>query len=279
MRIPVRFISLFSGIGGMDLGLEAAGHTCVAQVEVDSFCREVLSVHWPNVPKYKDVRDVSGRTLPAADCIVGGFPCQPVSEAGQKQADSDSRWLWPEFARLVDEVRPTYVIVENVSGLLYRGGTDVIADLATLGYDARWDRVFAAATGAPHLRERVFIVAHAGGARLSGPLKGDWELESQLGGSIDGLPNWVDGDWERGLARLALVAPDRIKRLRALGNAVVPQVAYHIGRSFLIERQPDCTGMQLWPTPKATKSGPDFASSNRKSGGMSLPTAVARSVA
>lgn len=153
--------SLFSGIGGGDLGLQRAGFKIAWQVENDEFCTRVLQKHWPNVPKYGDVRDVGGHNLEWVDFIHGGFPCQPVSVAGKRRAQEDERWLWPEFARIVRELRPWYVLVENVPGLLVRGMGDVLGDLAASGYDAEWQSLPAAAFGAPHIRERVFIVAHA----------------------------------------------------------------------------------------------------------------------
>jgi DNA (cytosine-5)-methyltransferase 1 len=156
----MRFVSLFTGIGGMDLGLERAGHECVAQIENDPWCTKLLTERWPNVPKWSDVHDVSGSALPATDCLVGGFPCQPFSVAGKREGISDPRWLWPQFARLVDEIRPRYVVVENVPGVRRAGGPHVVADLTEMGYDTQWGELSAAAFGAPHLRRRFFLVAY-----------------------------------------------------------------------------------------------------------------------
>lgn len=155
------FGSLFSGIGGMDLGLERAGMECRWQVEIDPFCRKVLTKHWPNVPKYGDIRELTGAELEPVDCIAGGFPCQPVSLAGKRLAQSDERWLWPEFARLIRILRPYTALLENVPGLLSAGMGRVLGDLAEIGYDAEWDCIPASAVGAPHLRYRIFIVAYA----------------------------------------------------------------------------------------------------------------------
>lgn len=155
------FGSLFTGIGGLDLGLERAGMECAWQVEIDDFCRRVLAKHWPDVPKWEDVREVDGRELERVDLVCGSFPCQPVSYAGKRLGDSDERWVWPEFARMVRVLRPRYVLVENVPGLLNRHMGEVLGDLSALGYDAEWESVPAAAFGAPHLRWRVFIVAYA----------------------------------------------------------------------------------------------------------------------
>jgi len=151
------FGSLFSGIGGLDLGLERAGMQCRWQVEIDPYCRKVLEKHWPEVPRFGDIKGIT--ELPAVDLICGGFPCQPVSVAGKRLRQADDRWLWPEFARVIRMVRPRYVLVENVPGLLAGGMGDVLGDLAALGYDAEWGVLSAADMGAPHLRKRVFVVA------------------------------------------------------------------------------------------------------------------------
>lgn len=159
--------SLFCGIGGIDLGFERAGIETLWQVEHDDYCTRVLEKHWPRVQRFRDVRECgtpnSGHSanLARVDIISGGFPCQPVSLAGKRRGQDDPRWLWPEFARIVRELRPRYVVVENVPGLLHLGMGDVLGDLAACGYDAEWDCLPAAAFGAPHLRYRVFIVAYA----------------------------------------------------------------------------------------------------------------------
>jgi DNA (cytosine-5)-methyltransferase 1 len=153
--------SLFTGIGGIDLGLERAGMEIKWQVENDEFCTHVLEKHWPTVRRFTDVRELSSSSLEAVDVICGGFPCQPVSVAGRREAQADNRWLWPEFARVVDELRPEYVIVENVPGLYSAGGVEVVLDLAALGFDAKWHNLLASAFGAPHQRERFVLVGHA----------------------------------------------------------------------------------------------------------------------
>ena len=155
------FGSLFSGFGGLDLGLERAGMECRWQVEINEYCNRVLSARWSSVRRLRDVHDVSSGTLEAVDLICGGFPCQSVSNAGKRKAQADHRWLWPEYARVVAELRPRLVLLENVPGLLTLGGSDVAADLATLGYDAEWDIVPAEAVGAWHKRERWFCIANA----------------------------------------------------------------------------------------------------------------------
>ena len=163
------FGELFAGIGGFSLGLERAGMQCKWQVEIDDFARRVLHKHWPEVPRHDDVR-----TFPPAeddysvDIICGGFPCQDISVAGKGAGLSGERsGLWYEFARVIGELRPRYVIVENVAALLHRGMDTVLADISTLGYDSEWHVIPASAVGAPHQRERVWIVAYSSGEHFA----------------------------------------------------------------------------------------------------------------
>jgi DNA (cytosine-5)-methyltransferase 1 len=158
---PLTFGSLFAGIGGFDLGLERAGMRCEWQVEIDPYARAVLAKHWPDVRRHEDVR-----TFPppegewGVDVICGGFPCQDISVAGKGAGLAGARsGLWYEYARIIGELRPRYVIVENVAALLARGMGTVLGDLSSLGYDAEWHVVPASAVGAPHRRDRVWIVA------------------------------------------------------------------------------------------------------------------------
>lgn len=155
--------SLFSGIGGLDLGAERAGFAPRWQVEVDTWCRDLLRLRWPNVTQYGDIRSVPLETLEPVDLIVGGFPCQPVSIAGQQRGNTDERWLWPSFVAVIRAVRPRLVLVENVRNLLaVNGGRafgEVLGDLAALGFNAEWDVVAASDFGAPHRRERVLLRA------------------------------------------------------------------------------------------------------------------------
>ncbi len=162
-------LSLFSGIGAFDLGLErTGGFRTVAFCEIDQFARRVLAKHWPGTPCYDDVRTLTAARLHAdsifPDVICGGFPCTDISVAGKGAGiTGEQSGLWSEFARLIGEVEPRYVIVENVAALLGRGLGDVLGDLASLGYDAEWHCIPASAIGAPHIRDRVWIVAHTEG--------------------------------------------------------------------------------------------------------------------
>lgn len=159
----MRVGSLFSGIGGIDLGFERAGWEIAWQVERDDWCRRVLAKHWPTVPRYDDVTTLTGAELDPVDVLCGGFPCQPVSTAGIQKGTSDDRWLWPHFYRLICVLRPRYVFVENVPGLFTANGGDAFADvvgnLAQARYDCEWSIVSARDVGAPHLRKRLWIVA------------------------------------------------------------------------------------------------------------------------
>ncbi len=160
----MRFIELFAGIGGFRLGLERAGHTCVWANEIDPYACKVYRKNWPDGTLHEgDIRTIDPAGLPDYDLLVGGFPCQPVSLAGRRKAQEDARWLWPEIFRIVRATRPERILLENVPGLLSAGLGDVLRDLASVGYDAEWDCVSAAAVGAPHLRYRIFIVAYPQG--------------------------------------------------------------------------------------------------------------------
>lgn len=203
----MRVGSLFSGIGGLELGLERAGMKTVWQAEIDPFCRQVLSRRFPDTTIYEDVRDVDGEAA-EVDLICGGFPCQPVSVAGKGLAQDDPRWLWPEFARVVGVLQPTYVLVENVPALATRGLSLVVGTLAALGYDAEWEIVSAASVGAPHLRERLFLVAYPNSVALwyesgwrgwqerEGPIllgrNGETrQVADSAGEGLEGRPRWI----------------------------------------------------------------------------------------
>ena len=181
----MRFGSLFCGIGGFDLGLERAGMQCAWQVEIDPYAQKVLAKHWPDVRRHADVC-----TFPPeegdwkVDLICGGFPCQDISYAGKGAGLAGARsGLWYQFARIIGHLRPPYVIVENVSALLNRGMGEVLGTLASLGYDAEWHVIPASAVGAPHRRDRVWIVAYSDGRRRhrSGSDSGDGGTLSQQG--------------------------------------------------------------------------------------------------
>ena len=199
----LRVLDLFSGIGGFSIGLEkTGGFETVAFCEIEAFQRRVLERHWPGVPIFHDVRELSSQHLTAAgvvvDVICGGFPCQDISVAGKGAGLEGARsGLWREFARLIGELRPAYVIVENVSALLARGLGDILGDLAALGYDAEWHCIPASAIGAPHRRDRVWIVAYASGAERRW-VEPEWRQDrrdADVGGhGAQGLAALADAD-------------------------------------------------------------------------------------
>ena len=155
----MKFISFFAGIGGIDLGLERAGHECVTQVEIDPYCIKVLEKHWPNVQRFKDITKLTGDELPSAELWAAGFPCQNVSVAGKRAGiDGEKTGLFFDFMRLVRTVRPKLLLLENVPGLLSSGHGRVQGELAEAGYHALWDQLSAADVGALHLRKRWFCV-------------------------------------------------------------------------------------------------------------------------
>lgn len=329
--------SLFSGIGGLDLGASLAGFDIQFHVEIDEFCRKVLNKHanryWPNAKQFADVRTVGKHNLPTVDCLFGGFPCQDISYAGRGAGirEGTRSGLWLEFKRVISEIRPTVVLLENVPAILTRDGTLVVADLASMGYVGRWGIISAKDAGAPHQRERWFLVAYSsyirqhagrskqslqgfraygkthhnnvadtsaigrntggdnrqerhllqhvnGDAAQSEPERQGWKrgvksaaetmgntersgrgrftrgwtgaqpengytwagraAQPGLGGTPDGLPGWLDfagyparpsePQFAYEPPRVVKGAKDRTARIKALGNAVVPQVAYPI---------------------------------------------------
>jgi len=242
----LRVLSLFAGIGGFDLGLERTkGFQTVAFCEIDPFCRRVLAKHWPNVRQYDDVRTLTADTLRrhgiAVDVICGGFPCQDISAAGNKVGiDGERSGLWRQYARLIGELRPKFVIVENVAALLERGMGDVLGDLASLGYDAEWHCIPASAVGAPHRRDRVWIIAHADSRELraSGPAEVEaWPANIIEHGALQDA--WVD-DWRSIVSDLGSAVygfPGVVDYLRPLGNVVTPPIPELIGHAILASRK------------------------------------------
>lgn len=212
-------LDLFSGIGGISVGLERAGFQTVAFCEIDPYCREVLRERFHGVPVHDDIRTLSGEPFRGrVDIVAGGTPCQPVSVAGSRRGQEDHRWLWPEMLRVVREVRPDWVLAENVPGLRTLGADRVLEDLESEGY-ACWPCVVGADdVGAPHRRKRVWIVAHAHRRSLR-------ELEQRVSwGRPGGVPDegapeprehglLADGDG-RGRGRLVESLPPGLERSR-----------------------------------------------------------------
>ena len=262
-------LSLFSGIGGLDLAAEWAGFKTVGFVEFNPFCQAVLRKHWPNVPIISDIREVTKKRL-ATDGIKdikilsGGFPCQPFSHAGKRTGKVDNRYLWPEMLRVIREVKPTYVVGENVYGLVTNmGGTTlevIYTDLDSAGYEVVPPIVFpAASVGALHRRDRVWICAHARHDNRSPEQELQQterpEVVNRSSGNaipkLETYPSWSGGkvqspcpvtevskdkEVERNFRGVAHGISRRVDRFRALGNAVVPQQAFQV---FLMIAQLD----------------------------------------
>jgi DNA (cytosine-5)-methyltransferase 1 len=243
----LKVLDLFSGIGGFSLGLErTGGFETVAFCEIEEFPRKVLEKHWPEVPQYEDVRQLTGDILKrdgiSVDVITGGFPCQDISVAGKQAGINENTrsGLWSEIVRLIGDIRPKYVIVENVSNLLSgpsnkRGGWfgRVLSDLAECGYDAEWENIQPKTVGLQLSRPRVWICAYPSKINVekvvvkkrlpseprrmgSGHIsRARWSVDlSLMGRGLDGVP-------------------DRVDRFEGLGNAVVPQIPELIGNAIL----------------------------------------------
>lgn len=236
--------SLFSGIGGFDLGLERAGMQIKWQVENDKYCNSVLTKHWPTVTRYGDITGIDWRNVDPVDVICGGFPCQPFSFSGKRRSKDDNRYLWPEVVRCLSGTRPTWFIGENVPGIINLAFDTVCTDLETLGYEVATFNIPACAVGAPHQRKRIWFVAYAEGERR-GEAWNDCERSQKWSPRSRAMDHSVSKQSERrgdrierwptepGLGRVAHGVPNRVDRLRGLGNAVVPQIAEALGRMIL----------------------------------------------
>jgi len=316
--MKLKHLDLFSGIGGFSLGLEATGgFETVAFCDIDKYSKKVLKKQWPNVKQYEDIKELNYERLKAdgigaIDIITGGYPCQPFSIAGRKKGEEDPRHLWPEYFRLIKELRPSWVIGENVSGHIKLGLDTVLKNLESEGYSARTFSISASSIGAKHQRERIWIVANARqyGGRIEptgntestgrgslettewstdtntisrsskgeetlansielglekhghsettesikrGETMADTNVEGRQGGIHRGQnkewesqqryfgrnsaahgqqeQNWWDTEPE--LGRVAHGIPNRVDRLKGLGNSLVPQIPFYIAQSIL----------------------------------------------
>jgi DNA (cytosine-5)-methyltransferase 1 len=270
----MKLLDLFSGIGGFSLGLERAGFKTVAFCEIEPFCQAVLRKHWPNVPVYTDIRELTAQRLAedgisAVDAICGGFPCQPVSHAGKQLGKDDNRWLWPEYRRLIQELRPSWVIGENVIGLVGMELDGVLADLESMGYACGAFDIPACAIGAPHQRRRIWIIANPK-SKFSNGSESQYgsefikQAQSEFGERLstsfaDHRSQRIQGRFKSALSRFCGISwgengggsevsgirpnlpqptisriDDGIRnRLHALGNAVVPQIPEIIGKTIM----------------------------------------------
>ena len=283
--MKLQHLDLFSGIGGFSLGLEATGgFETKAFCDIEKYPRQVLQKHWPHVKQYEDIKELNYERLKAdgidsIDIITGGYPCQPFSIAGRQKGEQDPRHLWPEYFRLVKELRPTWVIGENVSGHIKLGLDTVIEDLESEDYSVRPFSISASSIGANHQRERIWILAHSRRsqwprAELRGEnenetrqenanqferssstsevdvantnderLQRQWQSRNQFTSrfnssresSEEGQGTVGQGWWESepNMGRVAHGIPKRVDRLKSLGNSLVPQIPYYIGKTIL----------------------------------------------
>lgn len=266
--MSLTFGSLFAGIGGFDLGFQRAGMVCKWQVEIDDYANRVLAKHWPAVHRERDIRQCGRHNLQRVDVICGGFPCQDISYAGLGAGlEGERSGLFFEAVRVVRELRPRAVVLENVAALLTRGLDRVLGTLAEVGYDAEWHCIPAAAVGAPHIRDRLFVFAygpqHGRNERIENTRRGSEgacarEEQRFVDGCSDVLADarreqsrsavtrektgwrsfseFAGCSWwavEPAVGRVANGIPSRVDRLRGLGNAVVPQVAEFVGRQIV----------------------------------------------
>jgi len=270
----VHVLDLFSGIGGISLGLESVGYKTIGFCESDDYCSRVLRRHWRDVPIHPDVRELDGRQYKdTAQLVAGGFPCQPFSVAGQRGGSDDDRNLWPEMFRVIREVEPTWCLIENVPGIVWMELDRVLADLEDEGYACQAFDIPAAAVDANHIRARIWIVAYSDSnairQRPERPAEGwvevcrrrhaelidvgsdvaDAEGERLEGGlspgsqSAAGVRLLSDGRSEQSggrhwaaepeLGRVAHGIPNRVDRMRGLGNSVVPAVVAELGEIIL----------------------------------------------
>jgi len=289
----VQVLDLFSGIGGFSLGLKRAGMETIGFCEIDPFCRKVLAKHWPDVTVHTDIRRLDGKDYKGrAEIICGGFPCQPFSQAGKRRGTEDDRHLWPEMLRIISEVRPTWVIGENVIGIVKMELDSILSDLEGEGYQTRAFIIPACGIDAPHKRDRVWIIAHANsegesdGPINEGPRPRQLELMADPNSGFSTVTQqavqagratiissskdvayseservqrlWSSGEqkphtyggqklslcgserprpayWEAepGMGRVVDGIPNRVDRIKGLGNAVVPMVVEVIGNAIM----------------------------------------------
>jgi DNA (cytosine-5)-methyltransferase 1 len=241
--------SLFSGCGGTALGFQRAGFRHAWFVENNIYAAATLRKNYPGTVVYGDITKVDFTTVPRVDVLEGGFPCQDISNAGKRVGITGSRSsLWKYYLEAIRVLRPRYVSIENVAALVRQGLDTVLADLASIGYDAEWHCIPASAVGAPHTRDRIFVLAYPNYSKqkydsAAVPSSNEtfwWELQRRILGTgsevqtTEELGN-TSGWWrnEPGMGRMAYGIPNRVDRIKCLGNAVVPQNAEVIAKAIM----------------------------------------------
>lgn len=240
---PLRHLDLFSGIGGFALAAKMAGGIeTIGFCECEPYAQAVLRRHWPTVTISTDIHELKGTEYGPIDIITGGFPCQPYSVAGPRRGNADDRALWPQMLRVIREARSRWVIGENVPGIIPMALDGIITDLETEAYTCGTLVVPACAVGAIHRRDRVWIIAHRGSERAQGsdPQQVPWKSlcpEIKDGRELEGFCRMPDLP-ASGLCRGSDGIPNRVDRTRAMGNAIIPQIAFEIFRFIkLIEAE------------------------------------------
>ena len=242
----MKHLDLFSGIGGFALAAQWAGIETVAFCEIDKFCHKVLNKNFPAIPIHNDIRTLNGEDYAGIDIITGGYPCQPFSTAGKRKGADDPRHLWPEMFRIIKQARPTWVVCENVAGHITKGLDDVCDDLEGEDYKTQSLVIPACAVEAPHIRSRIWVIAHRSSATCERNACDVFaaKKERDCQRVQDGVNHFRPTDancesrardgsaWllEPRLARLVHGLPNRLDRCKSIGNAIVPQVAYEILR-------------------------------------------------
>lgn len=241
----MKHLDLFSGIGGFALAAKWAGYETVAFCEIDKFCQKVLTKHWPDVVIHHDIRNFIYEHN--VDLLTAGFPCQPFSVAGKKKGKNDERYLWPETLRIIQQCRPSWIVAENVIGILAMEIKDIISDLENENYSTQILVLPACAANAPHRRDRVWIIAFHNCLRSNewisdwqkryfqndkewniASLQSEWEQFKPKSWSTHQAKDWLQ--FNASASRRDDGLPNRLDRIKSLGNAIVPQIAYPILR-------------------------------------------------
>lgn len=245
----LKMLDLFSGIGGMSLAADMAGIETVAFCEIDPFCKSVLKKHWSDIPIFNDIRELNRevlqeRGIDEIDIVAGGFPCQPFSTMGKRQGRNDNRDLWGEMFRIISELKPTWVVGENVANFAFMELQRTLSDLESHGYEAETFIIPACATDVRHRRDRTFVVAHSMCRLLSTQQEGEYQDMGQgqnamAYGKEQFLGRWSQGEIRRKAESRICGRNDGVSnrmdtsRLKALGNSVVPQQVYPIFQAIM----------------------------------------------